>query len=404
MIPGHAMPQSVMERETDNTKRVALQFIVLMGVVSLFGDVTYEGARSVTGPYLSLLGASASIVGLVAGIGGFIGYALRIVSGYLSDRTRAYWPITILGYGLILSIPLLASANLWPVAAILIILERIGKGIRSPARDTILSYATRQVGRGTGFGIHEALDQIGAILGPLIFSAVFLMGHGYRMGFNILWIPALLCLAVLLFIRRKVPSPVRLEASGPLQDIRDKKGFPGAFWSYSLFSFLSVAGLVSFQLISYHFKVQGIVPDSHIPILYAIAMGVDALVALMIGKAYDRVGLISLIVIPILTIPVSALAFSHSSGLVLIGIIVWGAVIGTHETVMRAAIADLIPLEGRGSAYGIFNTIYGGAWFFGNTVMGSLYDLSINYIIAFVVGMELLSIPILFLLKSQRGL
>ncbi len=391
-----------MRKETNNPKKIALQFIVLMGIVSLFGDITYEGARSITGPYLALLGAGAGIVGLVAGIGEFIGYALRLVSGYISDRTKAYWPMTIIGYGLIISIPLLASADVWPVAALLIVLERIGKGIRTPARDTILSYATKEVGRGTGFGIHEALDQVGAVIGPLVFSAVFLMGAGYRKGFNILWIPALLCLAVLLLARKRIPSPVRLEAPGPVSqgDIRDKERFPKAFWSYSLFSFLSVAGFASFQLISYHFKVQGVISDSQIPIFYAIAMGVDALVALIIGKTYDRVGLISLVAIPILTIPIPLFAFSHSFGLALTGVILWGAVMGTHETIMRAAIADLIPLGRRGLAYGIFNTIYGGAWFLGCTVMGFLYDLSVNYLTIFVASMEVLSIPLLFLLKK----
>ena len=369
-----------------------------MGMVSLFGDVTYEGARSITGPYLAFLGANASTVGLVAGIGEFIGYALRLVSGYLSDRTKAYWPLTIIGYGLIISIPLLASVDLWPVAAFLIILERIGKGIRTPARDTILSYATKQVGRGTGFGIHEALDQVGAVIGPLIFSAVFFFGGGYCKGFNLLWIPALLCLATLLLARKKIPSPVKLEAPGPVS--QDKERFPMVFWSYNLFSFLSVAGLASFQLISYHLKVQGVASDSQIPIFYAVAMGVDAVVALIIGKAYDKIGLISLIAIPILTIPIPLFAFSHSFGLALMGVILWGAVMGTHETIMRAAIADLIPLGRRGSAYGIFNTIYGSAWFLGSTAMGFLYDLSINYIIVFVAGMELLSIPLLFLLKK----
>lgn len=394
--------QNLAHRGAD-PKKVAFQFIVLMGIVSLFGDVTYEGARSITGPYLALLGASAGIVGLVAGLGEFIGYALRLASGYLSDRTRAYWPITITGYGLLISIPLLAFAGLWQVAALFIILERMGKGIRTPARDAILSHATKQVGRGLGFGIHEALDQIGAIIGPLIFSAVFLLKGGYRQGFSILWIPALLCVAVLLVARKRVPSPVELEVSDRTsqEDIKDNGGLSRVFWLYSLFTFLSVAGFASFQIISYHFKVQGVVSDSQIPIFYAIAMGVDALVALIIGKTYDKVGLISLITIPLLTLPIPFLAFSHSFNLALISAILWGSVMGIHETIMRAAIADLTPLERRGSAYGIFNTIYGGAWFLGCTVMGLLYDLSISYLIIFVVVMEVTSVPLFFLLRGR---
>ena len=386
----------------DNQKRkkIAFQFIILLGIVSLFGDITYEGARSIIGPYLAVLGASAGIVGLVAGLGEFIGYALRLVSGYLADRTKAYWPLTIIGYGSLLSIPLLAFAGYWQLAALLIILERMGKAIRTPARDAILSHATKQVGRGWGFGIHEALDQVGAIIGPLIFSAAFLLEVGYREGFTVLWIPALLTLAILMVARIKVPSPEKLETSGgkPKQNI-GKGTLPRVFWLYTLFTFLSVAGFTNFQLISYHFKVQSVVSDIQIPIFYAIAMGVDALMALIIGKTYDKIGLISLITIPLLTLPVPLLAFSHSYYLAVISVILWGAVMGIHETIMRAAIADLTPIEHRGFAYGMFNTAYGASWFFGSTLMGVLYDLSISYLILFVVVMEVISVPAFFLVK-----
>ncbi|MBN1842280.1 MAG: MFS transporter [Deltaproteobacteria bacterium] len=389
----------------ENPKKVAFQFIILLGIVSLFGDITYEGGRSVTGPFLAVLGASASIVGLVAGLGEFVGYFLRLVSGYLADRTHRYWPITIVGYALLVFIPLLAFAGYWQVAALLIVLERMGKGIRTPARDAILSHATKQVGRGLGFGIHEAIDQIGAIIGPLIFSAVFLFQGGYREGFTILWIPALLCVGILLVARAKVPSPEKLETPGGTsgQNSKAKGRLPRVFWSYALFSFLSVAGFANFQLISYHFKVQSIVSDVQIPIFYAIAMGVDALVALIIGKTYDRIGLVSLITIPVLTLPIPFFAFSHSYSLAVTTIVLWGAVMGIHETIMRAAIADLTPIERRGFAYGIFNTVYGASWFFGSALLGVLYDVSIGYLILFVVGMEVASLPVFFLVKKEGG-
>jgi len=390
---------------SENPKKRAFQFIILLGIVSLFGDITYEGARSVTGPYLAVLGASAGIVGLVAGLGEFIGYFLRLASGYLADRTHRYWPITIIGYGLLVSIPLLAFAGYWQVAALLIVLERMGKGIRTPARDAILSHATKQVGRGLGFGIHEAIDQIGAIIGPLIFSAVFLFQGGYREGFTILWIPALLCVAILLVARTKVPSPEKLETPGGTsgQNIKGKSRLPKVFWSYALFSFLSVAGFANFQLISYHFKVQSVVSDVQIPIFYAIAMGVDALVALIIGKTYDKIGLVSLITIPVLTLPIPFFAFSHSYSLAVTSIVLWGAVMGIHETIMRAAIADLTPIEHRGFAYGIFNTVYGASWFFGSALVGLLYDVSIGYLILFVVAMEVASLPVFFLVKKEAA-
>lgn len=384
-------------------KKAAFQFIILLGIVSLFGDITYEGARSVTGPFLAMLGASAVAVGFVAGVGEFIGYALRLVAGYVADRTRAYWPLTLVGYGLLIAVPLLAFAGHWQIAALLIIAERMGKAIRAPARDAILSHATKQVGRGLGFGIHEALDQIGAIIGPLIFSAAFLMKGGYRDGFTILWLPALLTIAILLVARMKVPTPEKLEtteAADPKN--HDSKKLSRVFWFYTLFILLSVAGFTNFQLIAYHFKVQSVVAESQIPLFYAIAMGVDALVALVIGRAYDKIGLKTLITIPILTLPIPFFALSHSYALAVISAILWGMVMGVHETIMRAAIADLTPIERRGSAYGIFNTAYGAAWFIGGTLMGLLYEFSIAYLILFVVAMEIISLPVFFVMRRAQ--
>ena len=398
----NSRPEPPRETREDPAK-AAFQFIVLLGVVSLFGDITYEGARSVTGPYLALLGAGAAAVGFVAGAGEFIGYALRLLAGYVADRTRAYWPLTMIGYGLLVAVPLLALAGTWQVAALLIIAERMGKAIRSPARDAILSHATKQVGRGLGFGLHEAIDQIGAIIGPLIFSAVFFLKSGYRQGFTVLWVPALLTVVVLVVARAKVPAPEKLEAGAAAKGTRDDRSrkMSKVFWLYTLFILLSVAGFANFQIIAYHFKVTGVVPESQIPFFYAIAMAVDAVVALVIGKTYDKVGLKALITVPVATLPIPFFALSHTYAFAVIGAILWGTVMGIHETIMRAAIADLTPIKRRGSAYGIFNTAYGAAWFIGGALMGVLYDRSIQYVTLFVVAMELVSLPVFFLVKRD---
>jgi len=393
-----------MKRKGPDLRRTAYQFIILMGMVSLFGDITYEGARSVTGPFLYTLGASAAVVGLVAGLGEFLGYALRLVSGYWADKTGRYWVFAFLGYGLILAIPLLALAGVWQVAAVFIIAERMGKAIRAPARDTILSYATKQVGRGWGFGIHEAFDQIGAVIGPLALSAIFFLRGGYRTGFAILGVSALVTLGMLTVARKRVPAPEELEHPHPSSAPPLHGALPPAFWLYTLFAFVSVAGFANFQLIAYHFSSRSIVPTAQIPLLYACAMGVDAVVALIIGKAYDRVGMISLIALPLVTIPIPFLGFSGSYGLAFGGVVLWGAVMGIQETIMRAAIADLTPVKRRGLAYGIFNTAYGGAWFVGGLVIGILYDCSISYVIAFAVTMQIIALPIVFLLpRRSRG-
>lgn len=386
----------------ENNRRFAYHFIVLMGIVSMFGDITYEGARSITGPYMAVLGASAGLVGLVAGAGEFIGYALRLVSGRLADRLRAYWTLTFAGYALIVSIPLLGLAGHWEAAAVLIVLERMGKAVRTPARDAILSHATKRVGRGWGFGLHEALDQIGALAGPLIFYAVFVLKGSYREGFTILWIPTALTLFFLTVAKIKVPSSEKLENAGDFSPEEGRRKLPKIFWYYAAFAFFSVAGYAHFQIISYHFKVQSVISVVYIPVLYAVAMGIDAVTALIVGRVYDRIGLAALIAAPLLTFLVPFLVFSWSDNMVVAGIVLWGAVMGIHETIMRATVADMIPLAHRGFAYGVFNSIYGAAWLVGSTVMGLLYDYSFILIFVFVALMELISLFVFFLMKREN--
>ncbi len=264
------------------TASAALKFVVLLGVVNLFADLTYEGARSVVGPYLGILGASATAVGIVAGLGELIGYAFRLVSGYLSDRTGRYWAITILGYSLnLLAVPLLALAGRWEVAAGLIVLERIGKALRTPARDAMLSHATSSMGRGWGFGLHEAFDQVGAVLGPLVVAAVLYFGGGYRTGFAILLVPALVALAVLVAARLLYPRPQDLEMEVSALQI---KGLSRLFWLYLAGVGLIAAGFADFPLIAFHFGRVEVVPEVWIPTFYAVAMGVDAISALVFGR------------------------------------------------------------------------------------------------------------------------
>uniref|UniRef100_A0A7C3RMV7 MFS transporter n=1 Tax=Archaeoglobus fulgidus TaxID=2234 RepID=A0A7C3RMV7_ARCFL len=360
----------------------AMKFIILMGLVSLFGDVTYEGARSIVGPYLATFGLTALMVGLVTGFGEFVGYGLRLISGFVADRTGRYWFITFLGYFLILCIPLLAFAQSWWIAALLIVVERLGKAIRTPARDAMLSFATKKVGRGMGFGIHEFLDQVGAIIGPLIvFSA--LAGYGYREAFMVLFLPALFALLTLLGTWKLYPAPQKFEKE-------KQEGIEKSFWLYSTFVFLSVLGFLSFPLLSYHLASR--VDLKLIPLLYALAMGVDALFALISGRCYDKIGLKTLIIVPVLT-PAVLLAF-HPYG-VFVGVAAWGAVMGAHEAITRAAVADLTGVKKRSTAYGIFNAVFGVAMFAGGAVLGFLYDISMTFLVLFVLAAEIAALLIL---------
>ncbi len=379
-------------------RRAAYLIILLFGLVSLFGDIIYEGARSVTGPYLFALGGSALVVGIVAGVGEFLGYALRLVSGRLADATHRYWTFTFFGYGMLIAVPLLALAGSWEAAALLFILERIGKGIRAPAKDAILSNVTAGIGRGWGFGIHEALDQIGAVIGPVIISAAFFLRGDYRVGFALLLIPFAMMMLALSLTRSRAPAPAAIETA-----TRSAPQAPPtrALVPYGIFTALTMAGFVAFPLVAYHFATTGIVSGAQIPLYYAVAMGVDAVVALAAGRTYDRFGLSVLAAVPVTGIAVPFLAFSLSPLWTLAGAALWGASMGIQETVMRAAIADYTHISTRALAYGIFNTIYGAGWFLGSVVLGWAYEISIPVVIGFAAGAQILALPVFFQAKQM---
>jgi MFS family permease len=397
-------------------KAAALKFIILLGIVSLLVDLTYEGTRSITGPYLAILGASATLVGVVAGFGEFIGFGLRIIFGSIADSTSKYWTITIAGTFLnVLVVPMLALANFWEIAIVLILAERLGKAIRTPARDVLLSHAAEVVGRGWGFGMHEAMDQIGAVLGPVIVSIVLYFKGSYSQGFGILLAPAILALVVVFLVKKLYPTPHEFETKTIQQQpaavvdssknistsTTELRRFPRVFWLYLAFVAISVIGFANFQLISFHFQTTSILSNAQIPALYATAMAVDALTALIIGRLFDKKGLLILITVPLLTIPITPLVFSTSFGGVLVGIILWGSVLGIQETIMKAAVANMIPIAKRGLVFGIFNAAYGITWLLGSTLMGIFYSVSISYIIIFSIIVELISVPLILMVVNK---
>lgn len=371
-------------------KKSALWFVILLGVVSLCADATYEGARSITGAYLGSLGASGTIVGLVAGFGELIGYGLRIAIGFLSDRTRQYWRITTLGYAINTAVvPLLALTSTWPAAASLMLAERTGKAIRTPPRDVLLSHGAMRVGSGFGFGLHEAMDQIGAVTGPLMVAAMLSWQLGYRGGFAILVIPAVLGMIVLLVIQRIYPNPREFEPQ--VADL-ETAGLPRLFWLYLGAISLMAAGFADFPLIAFHLQQTGVESPSQIALLYALAMGVDAVAALGFGRWFDRVGMGSMVLAVSLSLFFAPLVFSRSFALAVVGMVLWGIGMGAQESIMKAAVAGIVPAQRRGSAFGIFNTGFGLAWFVGSVIMGWLYDVSQPLLIGFSMLLQALAV------------
>jgi MFS family permease len=329
-------------------RKKAIRFIVMMGLVSLLADVTYEGARSISGPFLAILGASGAAVGVIAGLGQLIGYGIRVLSGYAADRTRAYWLFTFIGYAInLLAVPLLALAENWQMAAFFIVLERLGKGLRTPARDTILSFATKQVGRGYGFGLHEALDQIGAITGPLLVAAVLYTQHHYTVAFACLAIPAVGALSMLTAARISFPRPQEMEVE---KKSLQTKGFSRKFWLYVLGASLVGAGFVDFALLAYHFQKSGVLSPTWIPLFYAVAMAVDGISALWMGKLFDAKGIAVLTVATVIASLFAPFALLGGFWEVLFGMILWGIGLGAQESIMRSYVAVIIPPHKRSSA------------------------------------------------------
>jgi MFS family permease len=386
----------------DLPRRGAVRFIVLLGLVSLFADMTYEGARSVTGPYLGILGASAAIIGFIAGFGEFLGYALRLASGYLSDRTGSYWLITIIGYAVnLLAVPLLALTGRWELAVLLIVAERAGKAIRTPARDAMLSHAGSQTGLGWAFGLHGALDQTGAIVGPLIVGAALYLKGGYQGALAILAIPAVLAMMMLFAARHFYPRPRDLDVASP--DF-SAGHLPRLFWVYVVAAALIAAGYADFPLIAFHFGKTGLIAPVWIPVLYSLAMAAEAIAALLLGRLFDRIGIGAMILATCASALSAPLAFLGGPAAAMTGMVLWGIGMGAQASVMRAAIAPLAPVSQRGTAYGIFNAAYRIAWFAGSSLLGLLYDWSVPALAAVSVVLQRAALAILWrVLRSTPG-
>jgi MFS family permease len=386
-------------RQQDGKHRTALRFVLLIGVLSFFADFTYEGARSVYGPFLAGLAASAVVVSVVTGFGELVGYGFRLVSGRWTDRTGRFWTIAIFGYFVqLLAVPALALARNWPTAAALIILERFGRATRNPPRDAMLSHAGSEIGFGWAFGVHEAMDQFGALFGPLMVAGILAWRGSYRLAFAALLIPMTICLTLVLVARLIYPKPHELEVK--IGNVK-AKGLPHAFWTYLIGAALVAAGFADFPLIAYHFTRTASVPKDIVPVAYAIAMGVSGMGSLVFGRWFDRFGIALLIPLTLLAALFAPLVFLGGFWLALGGAALWGLGMGVHESIIPAVVAPMVSPDRRASAYGLFTAGYGICWFIGSAIMGFLYDHSVTAMIAFCVLAQLAAIPFFITVKGQ---
>jgi MFS family permease len=373
-----------------------------MGLVNLFADMTYEGGASINGPFLGSLGASAAAVSIVAGVGEFLGYSLRSVSGYVADKTGKHWPVTFIGYAInLLAVPAMALASSWQAASCLILAERIGRAIRKPTVEAMLSYSTGKHGRGWVYAVNTAMDETGAVLGPLLVAFVLYAkgGEHYQLGYATLLAPAILALVALITARLIFPLPSRLEAGGP--PTARSRGFTHAYWLYMSAGACFAAGLMSYEFISYHLQSTRVVSAQQIPVLLSLATAVSIIASLVLGRLYDRVGIAAVVGAVLLAAAFPPLVFLGGFGVVLIGLALWGIGYATQDTLLKALIASVLPGGRRTFAFGVFYLGYGGGWLIGSITTGLLYERARPGLIAFAVIAQLASIP--FFVSAARA-
>ncbi|HSM96235.1 MAG TPA: MFS transporter [Rhizomicrobium sp.] len=387
---------------TDFDKRSGLLFILAFGIVSFFADMAYEGMRSSTGPFLALLGASGTAVGFIAGAGELFGYLLRVVSGRLAERSRAYWAFTLAGYILQMAvIPLLGLCGNWQMAAVVIVLERSGKAIRNPTNNFMMSRAGEHIGQGWAFGLQEAMDQAGALAGPLIVSLVLAHHGSYAHAFYWLAIPAVLTLVSVFTVALRFPYAGHTVA--PQQHFSFT--LPRAYWLYATSSALVAFGFADYPLIAYHFKQAHIVSDTAIPILYAVAMATSGIGALLFGIAFDRRGFAIFPSAILAAALVTPLAFLGGHDLAIVGAALWGLALGAQNSLLTAGVAKIVPQHSRARAYGFFSGIFGISWFVGSAIMGWLYDISLTALVFVSILAEILALlPLLMAIRIRPRL
>lgn len=387
----------------------AMAFIILMGIVSMFSDMTHEGGRSILGEYLNLTGASAATIGFVSGVGELCGYSLRLLSGFIADKTQKYWTLVIVGYVLqVLAIPALALVprNGWIIACGLVIMERVGKAIKKPAKNTLVSFAASEIGTGKGFAYMEFLDQLGAFLGPVILFVIVAVKKSedlfasYKTCFAILGIPAIITIALVVLSKVKYPNPEMFEKQ---QEETGEFHFKKSFVYYMLAICLFAFGFVDFTIITLHAAKTQAFPDSTLSLLYAVAMAVDAVAALFFGWLFDKIGLKSLIVSTVFSTFFSCFVFLTGNPVLIgAGIVLWGIGMGAQESIMKAAVSKIIPQSMRSTGFGIFETGFGIAWFLGSWLLGALYDVNPVMLVTVSVISQLLAIVFYVICIRQK--
>ena len=378
----------------------AFAFVLTMGIVNLFGDITYEGGASINGPFMASLGASAAAISIIAGFGEFLGYSLRSVSGWIADKTGRYWPVTFVGYVVnLFAVPAMALTGNWKAAGALILAERIGRAIRKPTVEAMLSYSTGKLGTGWVYALNTALDETGATVGPLLIALALYERATFRTGYALLTISAVLAVLAVIVARLIFPVPSRLEEPG--ERTASSKGFGPAFWTYMVAAAFFGAGLMSFEFVSYHLSSRGTVTAHWIPLFLALSTALGVVASVVLGRMYDRYGLPVVLAAVFVAALFSPFVFLGGFALALFGLLLWGVGYAVQDTLLKAIVASVLPESKRNFAFGLFYTGYGGGWLIGSVTTGLLYRHSVVAVIAFSVAVQMTSIPMFIMARRK---
>lgn len=390
-------------------KSTAWRVVFGFGLVSLTTDMVSDGARSIVGPVLAALGASAFVVGLVSGISEAAGFLLRLATGPMVDRSRNYWGYTFAGYALTaVCVPLLAVAPLLGAGgliagSILVTVERIGKAVRSPAKTVLLAGAARVVGRGTGFGVHKVMDQIGAFSGPLVVSAIIAATGDMWTALLALLVPAIIALAVLFGVKHftRVHALIEVAPESPAPATKEWPTLPPEFYRFAASTAFTTLGLVGFGMMSFHLSASHLVDIAAVPLVFAWGMFAAAIAAFVAGRWYDRVGGSVFLAVPIASVAVPFLAFAGDVWSVIAGVTLWGFATGVQDSTVKAYIADLVSVERRGAAYGLFAAFQGVGTFLGSVLAGALYT-DVTWLLAITVPAQAVAFALMLRAISRR--
>src|SRR5689334_4272008 len=351
--------------------------IWVLGFVSLLMDVSSEMIHSLLPLFMvTILGTSTMAVGLVEGLAESLALVVKVFSGTLSDYWGRRKGLTVLGYALgAFTKPLFALATGLGFVLIARLLDRVGKGVRGAPRDALIADIAPPEIRGAAFGLRQSLDTVGAILGPLLAVGLMLLwADDFRAVFWVAVVPGLMSVGLLLFGIREPAQRQTSTRRNPIQwDTLAR--FQSAYWWVVGFGAIFTLGRFSEAFLVLRAQ-QGGIPVALVPLVMVAMNVIYAGSAYPFGALADRMRHTTLLALGVLVLIAADLVLASDDrwGIVLMGVGLWGLHMGMTQGLLAAMIADTVPADLRGTAYGFFNLASGVAMLMASMLAGFLWD------------------------------